>query len=447
VLIARIRKKFLEDFYRRDVNQFVYVLQQSQWDGMETHYRRQMNRLSEILHHSRSVPYYQKYLSGTDPASDPLSTLKKLPILEKESLLDNHDLLVHPWVKPTGKGTTSGSTGISLSFYFDENMLKNAESLTRFYRSWYGIELGDKTLRIWGRPLKGIKSRARSYVSDFLRGAKTLDPWNVSSINLENNWRQIVKFKPVYIYGYATSIAALAKWIEASGCGNSAKELGLKVVISTAETLLASDRRKVREVFQCPVVEEYGAAEVSIMAHECPQGGFHIANESLFLECVDDEGNDVQPGVAGHILVTSFVNRAQPLLRYRIGDYGTLLSEQCPCGRGMPLMKLTGAKLIEMIRTESGRIFSAEILDYVNLALMKDSSIGIRQFRVTQKDIHTFVVEVVPDEFFNEQSKERFSGLFSEQIKERNITISYDVKERISPLSSGKLLYFQSELP
>lgn len=446
-MISVIRRRILSDFYRKDVKTRVSALQKNQWDSIETHKKRQIDMLAEILEHAKSVPYYQVLLEGIDILPDPLSALKRLPILEKKTFIDNNSLLVHPELKSRGTGATSGSTGIGLSFFYDDTMLENSEILTRFFRSWFGIGVGDRQLKIWGRPLKGFKSKVRVHLSDLLRGRKTLDPWNFSPENLHNNWNQIINFRPTYIYGYATSLAALASWINTSRLQNSAKEIGLKAIICTAETLLPSDKKKIKQIFDCPVVEEYGAAEVSIMAHECPEGNFHIADESLFLECVDDEGNDVQPGQAGHILVTSFINRVQPLIRYRIGDYGILLSSQCSCGRGLPLLKLTGAKIIEMIRTESGKIFSAEIIDYINLALMKNEKIGIRQFRITQKDLHTFIVEVVPDKQFNEQSQVLFTKLFKEQLGENDLIFCFDIKDKINPLPSGKLLYFQSEIP
>lgn len=445
-MITKFRRKVLNDFYRPDVKKQVAELQNIQWDSMENHINRQMKNLGEILEYSKSIPYYSTFLTGIGVYSDPLAALKKIPILDKKTIIDNGDLFIHSGIKAKGRGTTSGSTGIGLSFFYDDNMLNNTETLTRFFRSWYGIEIGDRTLKIWGRPLRGYRSKLRSYFSDFLRGVKTLDPWNLSTDSLRNSWNQIIKFKPDFIYGYATSIATLAKWADLSGLMYSARKLGVKVIISTAETLLASDKQKIKDVFNCPVVEEYGAAEVSIIAHECIKGNLHIASESVFLECVDDKGNDVFPGQAGHILVTSFINRVQPLIRYRIGDYGILLSTKCSCGRGMPLMKLTGAKIIEMIKTENGRIFSAEIIDYINLALMKNSKIGIKQFRVTQKDLRTFMVEVVPDKQFNEKSKILFSKLFREQIGENALLVNFDVKEKIDPLPSGKLLYFQSEI-
>lgn len=445
-MILNLRRKILNDFYRPNIKNEVEELQKRQWDSREIHNGRQLNNLGKILEHSRDVPYYKPYLSGVDISSDPIGALQNLPVLEKETIIDKKELFLHPNIVAKGVGSTSGSTGLSLSFVYDQSHLNNSEALVRFYRSWFGIDLSDKKLKIWGRPLKGIRSKLRSKISDFLRGVKTLDPWNISSENLKKNWEQLIRFDPDYIYGYATSIAALAKWINDCKLIDLAANLELKVIISTAETLLASDKQLIKKVFNCPVVEEYGAAEVSIIAHECPEGGFHIISDSLFLECVDDTGNNVPPGTPGHILVTSFANLAQPLLRYKIGDYGILLKENCSCGRGSPLLKLIGAKIIEMIQTESGKKFSAEIIDYINLALMKNSNIGIRQFRITQKDLRTFVIEIVPGTNFNETSKDIFSKFFKEQLGESELDLIFNVKKEIEPLQSGKRLYFTSEI-
>jgi phenylacetate-CoA ligase len=442
----KVRNFILNDVYRRNIKYSVRNLQEKQWDNPEKHYYRQIEKLREILHHVKSVSYYQKYLVEQNVESDPIKALKSIPILEKENIVEHFNSLIHPDIKYRGKGATSGSTGIGLSFLYDNSMLANTETLTRFFRSWYGIDIGDKNLRIWGRPLKGLRNKAHSYFSDLLRGIRTIDPWNLSPENLRNNWEYVFKYKPDFIYGYAVSIASLAKWIKQNNFTSSAQDLRLKVIISTSETLLPSDKQIIKDVFICPVAEEYGAAEVSIIAHQCLDGNFHIASDSLYLETVDDNGDDVGCNTPGHILVTSFVNRAQPLLRYHIGDYGILLSTPCSCGRGMPLLKLKGAKIIEMIKTESGKIFSAEIIDYINLALMKNPKTGIRQFKVIQKDIRTFIVEVVPNKQFNDESKVIFTHLFVEQLGEKGLTVNFDIKDKIEPLPSGKLLYFQSEI-
>ena len=43
-------------------------------------------------------------------------------------------------------------------------------------------------------------------------------------------------------------------------------------------------------------------------------------------------------GTVGEIVATGFLNRDQPLIRYRTGDLGSLSEEPCPCGREMPVL-------------------------------------------------------------------------------------------------------------
>jgi phenylacetate-CoA ligase len=446
-MITTIRKKILNDFYRSEAKKHVSELQKTQWNSMENHVNRQLKKLAKTLELARSVPYYSTLLSGTEYNSDPLVALKKLPIIDKQTIINNENLFINPWIKPKGRGTTSGTTGLMSSFSFDETLLDNSETLSRFFKGWFGIEVGDRGLKIWGRPITGYKDKLHLFLSDLLRGMVTIDGWDLSSDSLQNKWNKIIRSNPAYIYGYATSISTLAKWIENSELQSTARDLGLKAIICTSETLLKSNKQKIKDVFGCPVVEEYGAAESSIIAHECLDGNFHIASENLFLECVDDFGNDVRLGQAGNLLVTCFFNRVQPFIRYRLGDIGTLLPSPCPCGRGLPIMKLNVAKTLELIKTKSGKIFSGVIIDYINFALMENPKNGVRQFRVTQKDLSTFSIEIVPDEQFNNQSKDNFTQLFSEQLGEKDLTLLFDIKDKITPLPSGKILSFQSEIP
>lgn len=445
-MMTYFRKKILNDLYRKDVKNQVIELQKKQWESPEEHKNRQLEKLAGALLNASTVPYYRPYLSGIDINADPLTALRRIPILDKQMMIENDALLFNPTIKPKGRGTTSGTTGILSSFLYDRSLLENTEALTRFYRSWYGIQIYDKGLKIWGRPIKGLKSKIHVALSNLLRGIKTVDPMDLSPIALKRNWQQILHFSPKYIYGYATSIAYLAKWIERSELEKSARDLHLKAVICTSETLLKSDKQKIKEVFDSPVVEEYGAAETSIIAHECSEGNFHIASDSLFVECLDENGNELPPGQPGSLIVTPFFNRVYPLLRYRIGDYGTLLGSPCPCGRGSPIMKLDVAKSIELIKTKGGKIFSAVLIDYINFALMKDPKNGIRQFRVTQKKIDTFLIEIISDGNFGEQSRLNFVKLFKEQLGEKDLELIFEVKEKLKPLPSGKLLSFTSEL-
>ena len=99
-----------------------------------------------------------------------------------------------------------------------------------------------------------------------------------------------------------------------------------------------------------------------------------------------------------------------------------------------------------MIKIPRGRVFSAEMLDYINLALIRAPEIGISQFKVTQQYIKYIVVEILPDKQFGKHTKTSFSKLFKKQLGKPNINLSFEVKSEIERLSRAKFLYFQSEL-
>jgi len=82
--------------------------------------------------------------------------------------------------------------------------------------------------------------------------------------------------------------------------------------------------------------EQYGTADLGIIAWECEQRqGLHLF-PGVFVEIVDPEtGARLEPGQPGEVVVTSF-EEAYPLIRYGTGDAAIYTEEPCPCGRTSP---------------------------------------------------------------------------------------------------------------
>ena len=61
-------------------------------------------------------------------------------------------------------------------------------------------------------------------------------------------------------------------------------------------------------------------------------------------EILNDNGKPAQPGEEGEIVTTSFCNREQVFIRYRIGDRAIQgPTDTCACGRSMPrIREITG---------------------------------------------------------------------------------------------------------
>jgi len=57
-------------------------------------------------------------------------------------------------------------------------------------------------------------------------------------------------------------------------------------------------------------------------------------NEDLiFLEVLDEAGNEVTSGELGEIVITTLGNEGMPLIRYQTGDLARVYREPCSCGR------------------------------------------------------------------------------------------------------------------
>lgn len=74
------------------------------------------------------------------------------------------------------------------------------------------------------------------------------------------------------------------------------------------------------------------------MAHPCELGRLHVNAELCLIEIVDPDGQPVSEGQLGRVVVTPFVNMAQPLIRYEQGDIARV-GGPCSCGRKGPTIE------------------------------------------------------------------------------------------------------------
>jgi len=107
---------------------------------------------------------------------------------------------------------------------------------------------------------------------------------------------------------------------------------------------------------------------------------------------VDDDGRPVEPGREGRIVITDLGNRLMPFIRYDLGDQGTLASEPCPCGRGLPLLESLRGRTAETLVLPSGRRHSGSYLG----RFMDTRADAIWEYQLRQTAIDHIEVAVVP---------------------------------------------------
>ena len=111
-------------------------------------------------------------------------------------------------------------------------------------------------------------------------------------------------------------------------------------------------RRNIEKSFKTPVFNRYGCREVGHIASECPaHKGMHYDADRLIIEIVDDEGNTCPPNTVGNIVITDLNNYVFPLIRYKIGDMGSLSDDtNCECGCTFPKIRKIEGRSFDIIQ-------------------------------------------------------------------------------------------------
>lgn len=434
------------DFLKRErVLSCLKELEASQYWSRDQLDNIQSERLRVLLRHAAAyVPYYRTRWSswGLDPVvSDPRETLSRIPWLSKQELYDHRaDLFSERWSGRRWIVSTSGSTGIATRFAFDSLHESYVKASYWRGRGWWGVRLGDREVDLWGRPVASRFRRAAVGLKQRLRNVLHINTFqNLSPERLEAFCGMIERFDPVLIYAYGSSLYRLAQHI-----ADRPRRLhlrSLKVIEYTADTLFQGQREEIERIFCVPVLSAYGATEAGGLAETCPHGRLHLSVEHILMEVLGPDGQAVSPGVVGEIVVTCLHNLAAPLLRYRLGDLGSLDPDPCRCGRTLPTMSLTVGKVIDMIRTSTGTVFSSHLFDYINIALMRQGIRGIRQFKVWQRSLDDFELWLVSDGHAPEPAVAFFLDMMHRHLGEQiSIQVRWVAQIPLEP--TGKLRYF-----
>jgi phenylacetate-CoA ligase len=162
-------------------------------------------------------------------------------------------------------------------------------------------------------------------------------------------------------------------------------------IVVGAEKLYPFMRELIERVFRAPVFETYGSREVMLMGAECDRHtGLHLTTENLLVEVVDEHGRPTPAGEEGNIVVTDLTNTGMPFIRYVNGDRAIAGWTECPCGRGLPLLRQVTGRQVDTIETPDGRQVSGVFFPH----LFKEFS-AIERFQVVQEALDRVQVRLV----------------------------------------------------
>jgi phenylacetate-CoA ligase len=162
------------------------------------------------------------------------------------------------------------------------------------------------------------------------------------SVGMSDFHVEVMKLaKVTVIHAFTTFLAQLGEVVRQKGY-DPRRDLAVRLGIIGGEIRSEAARRALGEPFGgIQIREQYGTAEVGIIANECEfGGGMHLSDDHV-VEVIDPTtAQPVEDGAGGEIVVSDVWRQAMPIIRYRTGDLTEGLNlEACPCGRSAPRLK------------------------------------------------------------------------------------------------------------
>lgn len=427
------RSKRYGKIYKRQIE----ILRDSQyWTNEDLAVYKQEKATAFILDMCKNVPYYKNaaYQDIFTSASD----YKRLPVLTKNQVKEQIQDFYNIGTEKVIWGHTSGTTGSAMIFPVSMEAFQHEYAFRSQHYSLGGVSLHkrEKIAFCAGHPVAASgRSRPPFWVFDLINNHMYFSSYHMSEENLRYYIKKLEEFDPLLLHGYPSSIYLLA--IAYGRYGR--KELALKSIFTSSETLLDYQREKIENTFQVKVYNYYGTSEMSAYITECEKGEYHLKSEYSFVEILNKDNQACKPGETGRIVSTNFANKAFPLIRYDVGDVVKVAADQdSKCGKNGMIIEYIWGRIENYIYTPEGYMVGR--LDH----LFKDV-LNVKEAQIEQRDVKEIIIRITPGDDY---TKDDESAILKEARKRlgSSIKILFEYVDYIPRARSGKFRFIISHI-
>lgn len=192
--------------------------------------------------------------------------------------------------------------------------------------------------------------------------------------DMEENIRRLEGFRPTILVAPPSVLRMIALAADAGAFRSVPQK-----VYSVAEVLEVADEKRIAASLRQGKLHQLYQCTEGFLAHTCEQGVIHLNEDTVLFEREHLDEERFTP------IITDLRRRAQPIVRYRLGDVLRLRRDPCPCGSA-----LTAIERIEgregdtlMLPGREGRLVPV-FADLITRALLYAE--GFDEYRVVQTD-------------------------------------------------------------
>ena len=388
--------------------------------------------------HLKNNPFYRNLVG-----SDIFEKWNDLPVLTKKNLQQplKERLSKGYTEKSVFVNKTSGSSGAPFVFAKDKeaHAITWASIMHRF--GWYSVDFNKSyQARFYGIPLDFVGYK-KERLKDFLSKRYRFPIFDLSDKVLDGVLNHFKTKKFDYINGYTSSIVLFGKYLQARNIILTDVCPTLKVCMVTSEMLFEEDKILLEKHLGVPVVNEYGASELDLIAFQNPEGEWQVNSESLFVEILGENNQPVANGIEGKIVITSLYNKAHPFIRYEIGDVG-ILDEKSTAKK--PILKKLIGRTSDVALLPSGKKSPGLTFYYVTKSIIEDDG-NVKEFIVRQTKLDSFEIDYVSSVALTSEQIQEIEKAIANYL-EPGLHFTYNRKEVLERTKRGKLKQFQSML-
>jgi phenylacetate-CoA ligase len=427
VFLGKILKRYLIDIDRLDRI------------ADESLRRYQDKQLQRLIRFADTVPlYHDKFKhAGIQPNNiTGVADLHKLPFITKEDLKQYYPQgIVSSTIHKNSliEVSTSGTTGKVLPLYVD--MLDIIMGLFAYIRT-----LHEYNMNIWKNRITIIGDFAphtaeSGYITRGLQPRLNITKMfkNIQWLNTNDDPKNVVlainDFQPEFIGGYVGMLGHLAL-LKENGFGENISPHYIAATGSVLDPFLKSF---IEKTFQTKVFEVYGATESGLIGFQCKQGNYHLMSDLVYAEFLKD-GQPVNAGEGGEMIITKFQGKGTPIIRYTaINDIVAPLEGSCSCGKAGALIKKVYGRNDLALYLPNGTVLLPSSFSEIYSKILYDLKTNkVKNTKIIQHDLTTLEVQVVIDEALRNigpSVEEIFQFIQKEFTEKTEHTMSITVKE------------------
>ena len=270
----------------------------------------------------REVPYYRD-LAASGAAPERITSwddYRAIPILDRRTLKEHAEAFRRSSGPPDNYVTTGGSTGqpVRIGQWRQEAEVLRIAKLVPWIHC--GYVPGDVIYLIWGHAhLLGTGWRRYwnhgvRKLKDRLLGYHRANAYTIDAAKAVHIARDIIRRRPFGLIAYAAVLDLLER--HTASYHGQLRQAKLRFVMSCAEPPPRADTfDRLRRVFDCPILQEFGGVDFGHVASKTDREPFRVFPDLNILEA-----EPVGVGQQASAVVTTLYRRYTPLIRYRQGD-------------------------------------------------------------------------------------------------------------------------------